>query len=333
MITLLLRSAGGALLLLAFLAGSARATDDYTLPFHDPNVTLSYGVDRDSRLCVQADWTGQVWLDCAAHWGRVYDNHTGMDFPMSAFSAVAAARDGVVLDLVEGFGTWQFGASGNYVLLGHPDGKRTLYYHLAQNGVLVNIGDQVNAGQVIAQSGCSGKCYGEHLHFELLAQQNGWWFPADPNWERRWTTWPGRVPFLASYWRENNSGAETIIRGQTIAHWVEFRNDGGRTWRNDLGLGRILLGTWNPAAHASAFRAWDWGSSWFATNVDRTAAPGQIGRFTFGLYGGPAPGSYRETFNLCANSLYWFDHARLGGLWVPINVVWGTSPTPRSDDR
>ena len=126
MITLL-RSAGSALLLLVFLAGNARAADDYTLPFHDPNVALSYGVDRDSRLCVQADWTGQVWLDCAAHWGRVYDNHTGMDFPMSAFSAVAAARDGVVIDLVEGFGTWQFGASGNYVLIGHSDGKRTLY--------------------------------------------------------------------------------------------------------------------------------------------------------------------------------------------------------------
>ncbi len=328
-----LRPAGGALFLLLLLTGTARAADDYTLPFHDPNVGLSYGVDRDLRSCIQADWTGQVWVDCAAHWGRVYDNHTGMDFPMTAFSAVAAARDGVVIDLFEGFGTWQFGANGNFVLVGHPDGKRTLYYHLAQNGVLVGVGDQVTAGQVIAKSGCSGMCNGEHLHFELLAQQHGGWFPADPNWERRWTTWPARVPFLASYWRENNAGAERIIHGQTIAHWVEFRNDGGRTWRNDIGRGRILLGTWNPAAHASAFRAWDWGSTWYATNVDGATAPGQVGRFTFGLYGGPPAGSYGETFNLVANSLFWFDHARLGSFWVPINVVWGISPTPRVGTR
>lgn len=329
----MLRAASGALLLLLLVSGTVKAADDYTLPFHDPTVSLSYGVDRDPRSCVQADWTGQVWLDCAAHWGRVYDNHTGMDFPMPAFSGVAVARDGVVIDLFEGFGTWQFGANGNYVLVGHPDGKRTLYYHLAQNGVLVGVGDQVTAGQVIARSGCSGKCYGEHLHFELLAQQSGRWLPADPNWERRWTTWPGRVPFLATYWRENTAAAETVIRGQTIAHWVEFRNDGGRTWRNDIGRGRILLGTWNPAAHASPFRAWDWGSSWYATNVDSATAPGQVGRFTFGLYGGPAPGSYRETFNLVANSLFWFDHAHLGGFWVPINVVSGTSPTPRAANR
>lgn len=333
MIALLARSLGAAVLFAFVAAGQTRAADDYTLPFHDPNVGLSYGVDRDPRSCIQLDYTGRLWVDCNLHWGRVYDNHTGLDFPMGLQSNVAASRDGTVTDLFEGYGTEQKGPSGNYVAVEHADGKRTLYYHLAQNGVLVAKGQRVTAGQIIAKSGCSGLCQGAHLHFELLvAAGNGWWQFTDPNAEQRWTTWPGRVPYLATYWNENNGGTERVGRYRTIFHWVEFRNDGGRTWRNDVGVGRILLGTWNPATHASAFRASDWGSSWWATNVDRNTAPGQVGRFTFGLYGGPPPGSYVETFNLLANSLFWFDHARLGSFYVPINV-YSTSTTPLSADR
>ena len=41
-------------------AGAAAATDDYTLPFYDPGVALSYGVDRDPRVGVQLDYTGKT---------------------------------------------------------------------------------------------------------------------------------------------------------------------------------------------------------------------------------------------------------------------------------
>ena len=34
-------------------SASALATDDYTLPFYDPSVTLSYGVDRDAVPALQ----------------------------------------------------------------------------------------------------------------------------------------------------------------------------------------------------------------------------------------------------------------------------------------
>jgi hypothetical protein len=58
-----------------------------------------------------------------------------------------------------------------------------------------------------------------------------------------------------------------------------------------------------------------------ATAVDQASvAPNGVGRFTFGIRGGPAPGSYRETFNLYAHGLRWFDHDRLGGFYVPIIV-------------
>lgn len=302
-------------------AGSAHAADDYTLPFYDPAVGISYGVDRDPRQCVQLDWTGRTWYDCNTHYGYVYDNHTGIDYPMGLFSDVASAKAGRVIDAFDGFDTQRFGPDGNFVLLQHADGRRTIYYHLAQNGVTVSVGTPVSAGQLIARSGCSGLCYGAHLHYELLRFTDRWQ-STDPNAERRWTTWPGRVPYLAAYVRENNGGAEVVRRGQTITHWVEFRNTGGRVWWNSPGQGRLTLATWNPAGRASGFQALDWSASWIPTFMDNTRVGiDQVGRFTFGLSGNPSPGSYNEYFNLLASGLRWFDHGRLGGFYVPVIVT------------
>jgi murein DD-endopeptidase MepM/ murein hydrolase activator NlpD len=318
-----------ALLQLAALgisAGSVLATDDYTLPFYNPAVTLSYGVDRDPALNRQLDWTGQVWNDGQPHYGRVYDQHTGLDYPMALRSEVAVAKDGTVVDVEGGFGTTQFGSFGNFVLVQHGDGRQTLYYHLASSadgGIGVAVGASVLAGQRIGRSGCSGLCYGAHLHFELLTWSSTAkkFVPSDPLAERRWTTWPGRIPFDAAYVRESNAGTEVIRRGATITHWVEFRNTGGRTWRNTGAVGRIGLATWDPAAHSSPFRAADWPYSWMATLLDASSVPPDgVGRFTFGLKGSPAPGSYSEAFNLQAQSLRWFDYQRLGNYYIPIVI-------------
>jgi murein DD-endopeptidase MepM/ murein hydrolase activator NlpD len=306
-------------------AGVAHAIGDHTLPFYDPGVSLSYGVDRDPRPGVQLDWTGKTWNDGAPHWGRVYDNHTGSDYPMVLRSHVAAARGGMVVDLEGGFGTEEFGNFGNFVQVRNADGRHTLYYHLASaadGGIVVALNQGVMAGQWVGLSGCSGLCFGPHLHFEVLIEkgQNLVW--TDPLSGRAYTTWPPRVPFLATYVRESNAGTEVIQRGRTVTHWVEFRNVGGRTWRNNGIPSRIVLATWDPAKHASPFRAPDWPSSWLATPLDQVAvAPDGTGRFTFQLRGGVPPGSYRETFNLLADGLRWFDHERLGGFYVPIVVT------------
>jgi hypothetical protein len=324
------RAAASLLLQLAAIAmgsGSVLAVDDYTLPFYDPGVTISYGVDRDRTLNRQLDWTGQVWHDGLAHYGRVYDQHTGVDYPMALRSEVAAAKDGTVVDVEGGYGTTQFGSFGNFVKVQHADGRQTLYYHLASSadgGIATWAGAAVTAGQRIGRSGCSGRCYGAHLHFELLVWNSTAraFKPADPLAERRWTTWPGRVPFDAAYVRESNAGTEVIPRGATITHWVEFRNTGGRTWRNTGTIGRTALTTWAPTAHASLFRAIDWPYTWMPTLVDAASVPPDgVGRFTFGLRGSPEPGTYRETFNLQAYGLHWFDHRRLGSYYIPIVVT------------
>jgi peptidase M23-like protein len=313
------------LVLLGVGVGAVAATDDYTLPFYDPDVSLSYGVDRDPRPGVQLDWTGHTWHDGSPHYGFVYDSHTGSDYPMPLRSEVAAAKAGTVIDVEGGFGTEEFGDFGNFVEVRHASGRRTLYYHLAaaaDGGIVVAVNQVISAGQWVGLSGCSGLCTGPHLHFEVLVEQGERLVSIDPLSGRLYTTWPPRVPFLASYVRESNAGTEVIRRDQSISHWVEFRNIGGRTWRNTGSMGRIVLETWDPPRHASPFRAADWPSSWLVTALDQSATvPDGVGRFTFQLRGGPPPGSYRETFNLQAERLQWFDHERLGGFYVPIRVT------------
>jgi murein DD-endopeptidase MepM/ murein hydrolase activator NlpD len=317
------------IVIVGWLASPVRATaaDDFTLPFNNPAVPLNYGVDRDPRVGYQLDWTGQLWHDTAAHFGRVYDQHTGIDYGMASLSLVASARNGTVVDLEEGFGTNEHGAGGNFVRRRHADGRETLYYHLAQGGALVSVGQSVLAGQTIARSGCSGNCTGPHLHFELLQLIGGAWRSIDPMAGHLWTTWPARVPYLAAYRAESNSSTVAIKRLVTATHWVEFRNTGGRNWSRDALGSRLLLGTWNPAARSSVFRAADWPSYWIATYLDQaTVAPDGVGRFTFGLRAPSTVGSYSEAFNLRVDPVYWFDHARLGGYYVPLYVYSGQQP-------
>lgn len=314
-----------ALLALVLSAGAAAATDDYTLPFYDPDFELSYGYDRDWRQGIQLDWTGRVWYDADPHYGRVYDNHTGLDYPMPLRTSIAASSGGVVVDVEGGYGTQEYGAFGNFVRVRHGDGRQTLYYHLAarwDEGIQVSVGANVPAGEPVGRSGCSGICHGPHLHFEVLRESGQQLIPIDPMYNRLWTTWPGRVPFLARWVRESESGTEVIRRGRTVTHWVEFRNTGGRPWRQDASPGRIVLGTWDPAGHDSRFVAADWPQSWVATRLDQNrVSPDDVGRFTFGLRGNPPPGSYTETFNLLAYGVRWFNHAHLGGYHVPIVVT------------
>ncbi|MGB5571821.1 MAG: M23 family metallopeptidase [Thermoanaerobaculia bacterium] len=99
-------------------------------------------------------------------------NQYAYDFGMRSGSAVVAAGGGVVYALEEGEsndkavkGSW---STGNYVTIQHPNGFYSGYAHLDQWGVLVEVGDFVTQGQLIARSGNSGT-YNPHLHFQVGA--------------------------------------------------------------------------------------------------------------------------------------------------------------------
>jgi len=103
-------------------------------------------------------------------------SHSGVeqfavDFRMSEGTPVHAAREGVVARVVESNnkGCWQDGCGqyANFIVVMHDDGTTGEYYHLQQNGSLVEVGDRVEAGQEIGRSGNTGHTALPHLHFAV----------------------------------------------------------------------------------------------------------------------------------------------------------------------
>ena len=56
---------------------------------------------------------------------------------------------------------------GNYVTIIHADGNTTIYGHLHEGTITVNVGDSVSQGQVIGKMGASGKTNVTSLYFEV----------------------------------------------------------------------------------------------------------------------------------------------------------------------
>lgn len=89
-------------------------------------------------------------------WGRM---HTGIDFAADEGTPIRAARSGRVT---------MAGSLNDYglaVVLTHSDGSRTLYGHCSM--LKVKEGQEVSAGEVIAEVGSTGFSTGPHLHFEI----------------------------------------------------------------------------------------------------------------------------------------------------------------------
>jgi len=85
--------------------------------------------------------------------------HTGVDLAIHTGTSVRAAADGIIAEA-----GWQ-GGYGRTVVINHGYGYKTLYGH--NSSLLVKAGQAVKKGQVIAQSGSSGKSTGPHVHFEI----------------------------------------------------------------------------------------------------------------------------------------------------------------------
>lgn len=60
------------------------------------------------------------------------------------------------------------GAAGNYVLIRHANGEHSLYAHMRQGSVRVQVGDNVSAGAQIGAAGSSGNSTEPHLHFQII---------------------------------------------------------------------------------------------------------------------------------------------------------------------
>lgn len=98
-------------------------------------------------------------------WGRIHD---GIDFAVPTGTKVKAAAPGIVR-----YSGWDRGY-GQIVIVEHQKGFKTLYAHNSK--LLINYGQRVKQGELIALSGNTGTITGPNLHFEVHVNGR----PVDP---------------------------------------------------------------------------------------------------------------------------------------------------------
>ena len=108
---------------------------------------------------------GPVVSPFGMRWGRL---HAGIDIAVPSGTPIRAADGGtvVLLGSVSGY--------GNYPCIQHTGSLSTCYAH--QSGYATSQGASVRQGQVIGYVGCTGHCFGDHLHFETRVNGS----PVDP---------------------------------------------------------------------------------------------------------------------------------------------------------
>jgi murein DD-endopeptidase MepM/ murein hydrolase activator NlpD len=108
---------------------------------------------------------GPVTSPFGWRWGRM---HEGIDIGVGYGTPIHAAASGRVI-----YAGWMSGY-GNLVAIDHGRGISTAYGHQSQ--ITVSVGQIVSQGQTIGYVGCTGHCFGPHLHFEVRINGS----PVDP---------------------------------------------------------------------------------------------------------------------------------------------------------
>lgn len=85
--------------------------------------------------------------------------HSGLDMAAEVGTPVVASADGEVIF------TGKHGGYGNTVILLHANEYKTVYAHCSK--IVVEVGEKVKMGRVIAAVGRTGTATGAHLHFEV----------------------------------------------------------------------------------------------------------------------------------------------------------------------
>jgi len=87
--------------------------------------------------------------------------HPGIDIGVPEGTPIHAAAAGKVVLMQT---TASSGGYGNYTCVQHTASFSTCYAH--QSRFATTMGAQVAQGQIIGFSGCTGRCFGPHVHFE-----------------------------------------------------------------------------------------------------------------------------------------------------------------------
>ena len=101
--------------------------------------------------------SGKLTSPYGARWGRT---HAGIDIGAKTGTPIYAADNGIVT-----VSEHKNNGYGKIVTIDHGNGFVTNYAHCSE--LLVNVGDVVAKGDLIAKVGNTGRSTGPHLHFEI----------------------------------------------------------------------------------------------------------------------------------------------------------------------
>ncbi len=100
--------------------------------------------------------------------------HEGQDVFAASGTPLVAVSDGTVLE------TGNDGGRGNFIAFYDPKRDQTyVYMHMVEPTPFA-AGDELKAGEQVGAVGCTGSCYGDHLHFEIRAGEDPYGAPRDP---------------------------------------------------------------------------------------------------------------------------------------------------------
>jgi murein DD-endopeptidase MepM/ murein hydrolase activator NlpD len=90
--------------------------------------------------------------------------HQGQDITVPSGTPIFAPADGVVKR------AYYIGGFGNHVKLGHSSGYTTTFAHLSK--IFVRHGQKINRGDIIGETGNTGRSTAPHLHYEVHFRGN-----------------------------------------------------------------------------------------------------------------------------------------------------------------
>jgi murein DD-endopeptidase MepM/ murein hydrolase activator NlpD len=156
---------------------SKRCRWRYSLHWAKGALNVRHADETRYRLPFNKGETYRVSQGYEGRWSHRNQDQYAVDFAMPEGTTVCAAREGIVVDLKESSKTGgpdkKHKDEDNYVSIVHPDGTIGEYHHLRYDGVLVEIGDRIAAGQAIALSGNTGYSTHAHLHFGVYSAVDG----------------------------------------------------------------------------------------------------------------------------------------------------------------
>lgn len=91
--------------------------------------------------------------------------HSGIDLSAPEGTNIVACADGIVYET-----GYSESGLGNYVYIEHDFGSLkmySMYGHMSDDSIIVNVGDKVKVKQKIGVIGTTGKSTGIHLHFMI----------------------------------------------------------------------------------------------------------------------------------------------------------------------